>query len=216
MSDSTLLVVHHETNNEDLKSFVTKAMEAHANASTKYYTYRPMHGPSGVSYVWFPHSDDAQAKALHSGATVSDHADTLAAAAKQAKSAVKGIGSDAVKTIARNKSSSGPAPFVLAVGVKAKPGKMGQLIEAGREMAANSSGVEFTVHKGGSTGDDSILVMFHLNSIGDLDPDGPINSPMLTERLGADAASALGSKMMDAIAGVWQQPLRHMPHLSAA
>jgi hypothetical protein len=214
MTAPTLLVVHHAPNNPDLKAHVSHVVDAHKSTSTKFYTYRPMHGPTGVAYVWFP-EDTAEEGALKSGSNVDASKDALKSSAMKAKSAVKGMGTDTVKTIARSKSTSGPAPFVLAVGVKAKPGKMDQLMDAGRKMASSVGGtVDFSVHTGDSVGDDSILVLFHLNKLSDLDPDGPVNSPMLAERLGADAASEIGSMMVDAVAGVWQQPLQHMPHLS--
>ncbi len=220
MSASTLVVVHHETNHDGLKSHVSKLRDLHGELGTRYHTYKPVHGPSTLSYVWFPHADASEANCLATGENTRHAADELAASAQAAKSGVKGLGHEQMKTIASSNSGSGPTPFVLAVGVKAKPGKMGQVMEAGKRIIAEhadaGSGVRFSIHQAGSLGEDTLLCLLHLDSLGDLDPDGPVGRPLLIERLGVEAASEVGAMLADGVERVWQEPLRHLPHLSAA
>lgn len=220
MSVSTLLVVHHETNHDGIKQHVSKLQSVHGELGTRYQTYKPVHGPASLSYVWVTHENEDEAKQLATGENTRHLAEELAASALNAKDGVKGLGSEQLKTLAASNSGKGPSPFVLAVGVKAKPGKMGQLVEAGKrilnEHEAAGTGVRFSIHQAKSLGEDVILCLLHLDSLGDLDPDGPVGRPLLIERLGADAASEVGAMMADAVEKVWQEPLRHLPHLSAA
>ncbi|MEM6479523.1 MAG: hypothetical protein AAF841_06940 [Pseudomonadota bacterium] len=218
MSAGTVMVVHHETDHPPLKAHVDNVIAAHKDAGVKHYTYKPLHGPAGVSYVYMPHADEGMKASASSGAATAGAKDMLAASAEAAKGAVKGVGAAGMKTVASTNSGKGPAPFVLAIGVKAKAGKMGELMDAGKMIkeahSAAESALRFSLHMADDMAD-TALVLLHMDSLGEMDPDGPVSAPILAKHLGEEEASKVGAMLMDAIDHVWQHPMRLVPHLSA-
>lgn len=215
---ASLIVVHYDRKDPHFKEFVTKAVEAtkEHKKGQRFFTYVPLHGPSDVAYVWFPHKSHAELHPdNHAAAMVDKHGEAKTATAVQkARGGVKGLGSELMHTVAEAGEVNGPKPYVMAYGLKVDGEKSDAFRGAARQfMEANrksSNPIRITVHRPASGQLSTYLVLIGADDLADFDPDGKHNHARLSDAIGPENAAEVARNLKEGASFVWRQPLRYV------
>ncbi len=218
-----LYVAQVDRQNPHLREFVTTAVAANKakRDAHKFLTYVPLHGPRDLAYVWFPTESFTHLEKANAAAPLAAHVgDSQAISlASHARTGVKALGGELLHCVARS-GGSGPTNYVLAVGVRIKPGQRDTFLKAGRAVIdankKHSNPVRFGVFMPVSGLGNLALVLLGFDSLAALDVDGHLNTPRLAQALGDDAAITVGKELAGSVDAVWKQPLRYVPTLSNA
>jgi len=222
---ATLVVVHCDPKNQDLKNFAKKAAAANKGhkAGAKFLTFMPMDGHKDVAYVWFPHESHselepgAQAAAL-SDAHGPDDAHKMVAGAK---AGVKKMGRVLMSRTAGGHRTPGKIPpYLVTYGLKVDPAKADDFKDAAKAFvdanAKSAHPVSFGVHRPSDFAKGERLVVLGIDSLSDLDASGSLNKQRLADHLGHDKAKKVGDKLRSSLKGAHRQVLRYMPEYSHA